>query len=203
MVPGWLVYPSLIIWSAILFLPWRPWSTREYLDADADSSETSDLAEITVLIPARNEAEFIAGTLDSLAAQGEGLHVIVIDDQSSDKTRTLAEASAYPNLNIIKGEPLPSGWSGKLWALEQGRRTVDSPFILLLDADIHLQPGTVSALLAKMKQDGLQLVSLMAYLRMESMWEKLLMPAFIFFFKLLYPFSISNSDSRLVAAAQR
>ena len=199
MDPGWLVYPGLLIWSAVLFLPWRPWSTRENLDVM--DSDAADLSEVTVLIPARNEADHISATLHALAGQGDGLHVILIDDQSRDGTRDRAEQTGLENLKIVNGELLPEGWSGKLWALEQGRRLVTTPVILLLDADIRLLPGTVHTLLAKMKHEKLQLVSLMAHLRMENPWEKLLMPAFIYFFKLLYPFRISNSETRLIAAA--
>ena len=73
--------------------------------------------------------------------------------------------------------------------------------ILLLDADIRLEPGTIPALQARMQQHDLHLVSLLAFLRMDSFWEKLLMPAFVYFFKLLYPFHLSNKGSRTVAAA--
>jgi hopene-associated glycosyltransferase HpnB len=96
---------------------------------------------------------------------------------------------------------LPAGWSGKLWALEQGFREVDTPWTLLLDADIELKPGMAAALLAKAKGDNRQFVSIMACLRMASFWEKFLMPAFIYFFKLLYPFRLANSDFPYVAAA--
>ena len=87
---------------------------------------------------------------------------------------------------------------GKLWALEQGRRTVTSQYTLLVDADIELKSGTVTALKQK---NGFALVSLMAVLEQEEPWEKLLIPAFVYFFKLLYPFSLSNSPNGLVAAA--
>ncbi|MFT5350366.1 MAG: hopene-associated glycosyltransferase HpnB, partial [Gammaproteobacteria bacterium] len=122
-------------------------------------------------------------------------------DQSTDKTVELAKQADLQKLTIIKGLPLADGWSGKLWALEQGRLKVDTAHILLLDADIELQAGTISALLIKLESKELDLVSLMAFLRMKSFWEILLMPAFIYFFKLLYPFAISNSDSKLVSAA--
>jgi hopene-associated glycosyltransferase HpnB len=88
-----------------------------------------------------------------------------------------------------------------MWALEQGRHHVRTPLTLLLDADIELRPGILAALLARRRLDGRQLLSLMAILEMESTWDKLLVPAFVYFFKLLYPFRISNSPSRLVAAA--
>ena len=195
----WLVLPGLCIWTTILLLPWRPWSTSESLEATSGS--TTDLSEITILIPARNEAPYILTTLRSLSAQGPNHKIILIDDGSTDNTATLAGSLQLPNMNIINGKPLASGWSGKLWALEQGRLQADTKYLLLLDADIRLEPGLVPALLNKLKQDELQFISLMAFLRMETMWEKMLMPAFIYFFKLLYPFRLSNSASRLVAAA--
>ena len=199
MDPGWLVFPGLAIWSGILLLPWRPWSTRESFQADPERQ--MDLSDVTVLIPARNEAHVITGTLDALQQQGGDPRVIVIDDNSTDTTRSAAQQSAVANLTIIDGAALPAGWSGKLWALEQGRRQAQTRYLVLLDADILLQPGTIAGLLEKMQRDELQMLSLMAQLRMVTIWEKLLMPAFIFFFKLLYPFHLANSDSRIIAAA--
>ena len=195
----WLVLPGLCIWATILLLPWRPWSTRESIDAT--STATADLSDITILIPARNEAPYIQATLSSASNQGHNHKIILIDDGSTDATATLAGSLQLPNLNIIQGKPLPPGWSGKLWALEQGRLQADSNYLLLLDADIRLEPGLLPALLTKLRQENLQFISLMAFLRMETRWEKMLMPAFIYFFKLLYPFQLSNSASRLVAAA--
>ena len=195
----WLVIPGLCIWSTILLLPWRPWSTRESLDATADYA--ADISELTILIPARNEVLYIETTLRSLSEQGLNHQIILIDDGSTDGTAALAASLHLPNLVIIPGQPLAPGWSGKLWALEQGRMLAQTKYLLLLDADINLQPGLVPSLLAKLKQDDLQFISLMAFLRMETGWEKILMPAFIYFFKLLYPFRLSNSTNRLVAAA--
>jgi hopene-associated glycosyltransferase HpnB len=96
-------------------------------------------------------------------------------------------------LQIISGSSLPNGWAGKLWALEQGRKLVETDLILLMDADIQLKPGILKTLVRHLKQNQLSFVSLMAELRMQSFWEKLLIPAYIYFFKLLYPFRIGNS----------
>ena len=188
------------IWLTILLLPWRPWSTREVLDASSPSAE-EDLSDITVLIPARNEAETIKATLPALTAQGRGLNIILIDDQSSDGTGQVARKAVDENLLIIKGKSLPSGWTGKLWALEQGRGHIKTPFTLLLDADIEPLPGIIGELKRAMQERDVQLISLMAELRMETFWERLLMPAFIYFFKLLYPFRLSNTGTSRVAAA--
>lgn len=196
----WLALPGLFIWAAVLLLPWRPWSTREALDG-VPGIPLPDLGQITVLIPARNEADVIGGTLAAVASQGAGQRIILIDDQSVDGTADAARASGIAGLEIVRGEALPAGWTGKLWALEQGRRRAQTPFLLLLDADIELRPGTLAALLQKLEGEQLALVSLMARLSMERFWERLLIPAFIYFFKLLYPFRLANSRWRGCAAA--
>jgi hopene-associated glycosyltransferase HpnB len=126
---------------------------------------------------------------------------VLVDDASDDGTAAVAKQAGGVALAVINSQRLPDGWSGKLWALEQGAREVKTAWTLLLDADILLAPGMVATLLDKAKRENRQLVSIMASLRMESFWEKLLMPAFIYFFKLLYPFRLANSDSPYVAAA--
>lgn len=188
------------LWLVILLMPWRAWRVAEYLDA-AEGDNKSDLSDITVLIPARNERETIEKTLKGINCQGDGLEIILVDDQSSDGTAELAGKLADERLTIIPGQPLPSGWSGKLWALEQGLHLVKTSLTLLIDADIELRPGVLVGLRNRLRQSGLQLISLMASLSMKSFWEKLLMPAFVYFFKLLYPFRLSNSQSSKVAAA--
>ena len=187
-----------VMWVGLLLVPWRPWSTREHIEADPQAGSV-DLSEITVLIPARNEADVIGLTLAGLQAQGVGLQVIVVDDQSSDNTAQIA--ASFPNTRVVSGQPLPEGWAGKLWALEQGKSQVHTPITLLLDADIQLQPGLLGALLAHKRRDNRQFVSLMADLRRTSFWVRLLLPAFVYYFKLLYPFALSNSNFRHVAAA--
>jgi hopene-associated glycosyltransferase HpnB len=160
----------------------------------------------------------IGRTIAALAEQGRGLEVVVVDDQSSDDTRGAAQRAAatangdgsifgenksvpFLKLRIVDGRPLPDGWAGKLWALEQGLAAVDRPLVLLLDADIELAPRTVPALLAKLRERDATLVSLMAELNCETFWERLLCPAFVFFFKLLYPFARSNDAAKATAAA--
>ncbi len=196
----YLVIASALIWISILLAPWRPWSVRERLESD-DAEGQDALDDVTVLIPARNEAETIGAAVASAMVQGAGISVIVIDDQSRDGTAQIARQAGEERVTVVAGEPLPSGWTGKLWALEQGRRYARTDLLLLMDADIELDPGIVAAMRRKMKTEQIRFVSLMVRLRMRSFWEKLLMPAFIFFFKLLYPFRIANSRSRLVAAA--
>ena len=189
-----------ITWLTILLLPWRPWSTREVLDASSPSAD-EDLSDITVLIPARNEADMLQTTLPALNEQGKGLNIIIVDDQSTDGTPEAACRAGGENLLILPGKSPPSGWSGKLWALEQGRSHLSTSLVLLLDADIEPLPGIIGKLRKAMREKNVHLISLMAVLRMETFWERLLMPAFIYFFKLLYPFHLSNSSSSKVAAA--
>jgi len=101
------------VWVAILLLPWRPWGTREYLDSPAAAPD-ADLHDITVVIPARNEAEVIRTTLSSLKTQGRDLSMVLVDDRSTDGTVTIARTTGMQNLHIITGEPPPTDWSGKL-----------------------------------------------------------------------------------------
>ncbi|MDB5985856.1 MAG: glycosyltransferase [Nevskia sp.] len=194
----WLAVPAAVIWFGVLLAPWRPWSTRERIEPLGDAADV-DCSDITVLIPARNEADVIAQTLASLQRQGRDLRVIVIDDQSEDDTAAIA--CRFPNVEVLAGAPLAAGWAGKLWALEQGRGRVTSPLTLLLDADIALQPGMLAALLKQRAASGAHFISLMADLRRTSFWDRLLLPAFVYFFKLLYPFHLSNSRFPYVAAA--
>lgn len=188
------------LWLILLLLPWRPWGTRERLEAQPgpDDDDLPDGSAISVLIPARNEAAVLGTTLDALRHQARGLRILVIDDQSGDATARLARERGG---EVIAGtSPLP-GWSGKLWALQQGLRTVTTPWVLLLDADIELAPGTLRALLDQAHSRRLDLVSLMAEPSLRHPVERLLMPAFVFFFKLLYPFALANGDNPHRAAA--
>ncbi len=191
---------ALLIWLVTALLPWQPWRNREVLEPEADF-ENFPLDDVTVLIPARNEAEMIAGTLAALKRQGQGLSVILVDDDSTDETVEIARCSDLDNLTIVESTTLPAGWTGKLWAQEQGLQQVKTPLLLLLDADIALKPGMLKALKLKQRRDGLQFVSLMAVLRFQSFWEKMLMPAFIYFFKMIYPFALANNPRAKMAAA--
>ncbi len=190
-----------LMWLGMALLPWRPWSVREALDAEDPVVGEQSLAEVTVLIPARNEAEIVGRTLPAVAGQGPALRALLVDDGSTDGTARRAREAAGDRVQVLRGEPLPEGWGGKLWALEQGRRRVATPLTLLLDADIALAPGIVAALLRKMRQERVAFVSLMAVPPLGSFWERLLMPAFVYFFKILYPFRLANTPSSKVAAA--
>ena len=197
---GWLItlVPALM-WLGLLLLPGRPWGIAEQLEADPQRAAHTDLSSITVLTPARNEADTLGQTLTALQQQGQGLQIVVVDDQSEDGTAQIA--ASFPNTRVIQGQSLPEGWAGKLWALEQGKNHISTPTLLLIDADIQLQPGLLAALLALKQREGRHFVSLMADLRRTSFWDRLLLPAFVYYFKLLYPFSWSNSRHPWVAGA--
>jgi hopene-associated glycosyltransferase HpnB len=192
---------AALAWLAIALIGgWRVGAL--FVPANASMA----LGDVTAIVPARNEAQTLPTCLRALAAQGTGLRIIVIDDQSTDSTaalaRDVASDSRPGSITVINGAALPSGWTGKLWALEQGRLQANTRYVLLLDADIALQPGVVPGLLQKMQQERLALASLMVDLPVQSLAEKLLIPAFVFFFKLLYPFHLSNNPRcKPVAAA--
>ncbi len=200
MIADALAVAGAVIWILVIVLPWRAWSTRERMD-EAQAGEAALLDDVTVLIPARNEAPMLGETLPAVAAQGQCLRIIVIDDASSDATADVAIGCGIRGLRVIEAGAMPRGWTGKLWALEQGRAMADRPFVVLLDADIALAPGVLRRLRERLLHEHLGLASLMVRLDMSGFWGKLLHPAFVFFFKLLYPFRLSNSRRWPVAAA--
>src|SRR5262245_24829281 len=196
-----LVALSALSWIGFALSPWGLWRNQAVLDVIESTKGADGLDEITVLIPARNEAEVILKTLRSVIAQGPELKIILIDDASEDGTVEKVRKLAKADLRVIRNLPLPSGWSGKLWALEQARQFVTTPYTLLLDADIELDRGVLNALRDNMRRRELSFISLMAMPSMSSGWEKLLMPAFVYFFKILYPFQAVNSPYAKLAAA--
>lgn len=192
---------ACLMWWGLLLAPWQPWRTRERLEAAHPGEANADPgAGVTAIIPARNEAGHIEATLQALRAQSAALHIIVVDDQSTDATAAIAR-SAAAGVQVVSGAPLPAGWTGKLWALHQGTQQASTPFLLLLDADIRLAPGVLAALRQRQRTQDAGLVSVMATLAMQHFWERLLMPAFIYFFKLLYPFALANGPARRFSAA--
>src|SRR5919198_1406562 len=167
-----VVVLSTLLWAGFALLPWRPWRNQEVLDAMERGEGDGNLRGITVLIPARNEAEVIPQVLQSLIHQGPDVRIILIDDSSEDATVEKVRQIAIQNLRIIRSAPLPSGWSGKLWALEQGQQTVRTPYTLLLDADVELAPGVIKTLRETMLREGSPFISLMAVPSMSGSWEK-------------------------------
>lgn len=191
------VFAAAACWIALWLVPWRPWSTRERLEA-ADAAASVRADDVTALVPARDEAALLGTTLAALRAQAADLRIVVVDDQSEDGTADVARAAGA---TVVGSAPLPPGWTGKLWALEQGLQAATTPWILLVDADIELAPGTLAALRTQAEHTVASLVSLAAQPRLVTFWERLLLPAFVYFFRLLYPFALSNGPSPHVAAA--
>lgn len=191
-------YSASIVWCLALMLPSRPFGMRERLEPS--KPEVADLDDITVLIPARNEATTMQRTLVAVGDQRGAAPVVIVDDQSTDATARVARETLN-TATVVTGEPPPPGWIGKVWALEQGLRTVQTPFVLLLDADIELRPGIIEALKNKAVHERLAMVSLLANLNTQRFWERILMPAYVYFFKFMYPFALVNSVSSRTAAA--
>jgi len=194
-IAGWA---AVVIWVYLLIGRGGFWRMREDRPR---ISVPSPAPRVTAVIPARNEAAVIGRAVGSLVKQhypGE-FHIVVVDDHSSDGT---AEA-AGERATVVQSAPLPSGWTGKLWAVAQGVREAArfSPdFLLLTDADIVHHPETVSALVSQATQ-GYDLVSRMATLHCETAAERALIPAFLFFFFLLYPPRWIRNPRRSVAGA--
>ncbi|MGC8713123.1 MAG: glycosyltransferase [Leptodesmis sp.] len=180
----------------------------------ADAHGRSPLPSICAVIPARNEADVIARAIRSLLTQTYPgpFQIVLVDDHSTDGTGEVAKKMAEElgqasRLTIVQAEALPAGWTGKLWAMEQGVRYTQTltplpEYLLFTDADIEHDRHNLNQLVAKAMQDDLDLVSLMVLLRCASFWEKLLIPAFVFFFQKLYPFPlVNNPNSRIAGAA--
>jgi hopene-associated glycosyltransferase HpnB len=166
---------------------------------------------VAAIVPARNEAQAIEASIGSmLGLDYPGpLKVILVDDHSTDETAALATAAAGERnrqITVLTGLSLPKGWTGKLWAMAQGAEhaeTLAEPprYLLFTDADIAMAPDTLKWLVASAEARGLVLTSLMAKLNCESLAEKGLVPAFVFFFQMLYPFKWVNEPKRKTAAA--
>ena len=194
---------ALLAWAYLLFGHARFWQSGPVLSAASPMVPIALLPAVDVVVPARDEAAGIGAALRSLLAQDYAgpLRVIVVDDGSTDGTGALARAIADPRLLVLHGQARPPGWSGKLWAVAQGVDRTDADLILLTDADIVHDPAHVATLAAKAERDGLDLVSEMVQLRCTSWAERALVPAFVFFFQLLYPFAAVNDPARATAAA--
>lgn len=167
---------------------------------------------IVAVVPARDEAAGIARSVTSILQQPYpgSLSMILIDDQSSDGTADLAARAAAAigesdRLTVLRGQPLPSGWTGKMWAVKQGLDLAaqsNPDYVLLTDADIVYSGNVVTQLATRVRNDNLVMASVMAKLRCESLAEKFLIPAFVFFFGMLYPFAwVRRSDRSTGAAA--
>ncbi|MEH2374971.1 glycosyltransferase [Nostoc sp.] len=207
-----LMLLSLTIWLGLLCFRGQFWRTDQQLEVETlYTTSLQSLPVVCAVVPARNEAELISVSLRSLLLQDYpgSFNVFLVDDRSTDRTANFAEGVAHAvgkpqQLHIITGETLPPGWSGKLWAVEQGINSASlfaPDYYLLTDADIEHDPSNLRRLVAKAVQEDLDLVSVMVRLRCESFWEKLLIPAFVFFFQKLYPFRWVNNPNNPTAAA--
>ena len=181
---------------------------------------------VVAVVPARNEATVLPAALPTLLEQDYpgAFAVVLVDDDSSDGTSAVAAAlgraadsqaaddraagredqAALPGgrLRIVAGTRTPAGWAGKVWAMAQGLRAAgDAEYVLFTDADIAYRPGTLAALVRAAEADDRVLVSQMALLRADTGWERLLVPAFVYFFAQLYPFRLVNRPGTRTAAA--
>lgn len=176
----------------------RFWQLRERLLPGAPAKP----AHVTAVIPARNEAPLISATLASLRAESfEGtLRIIVADDQSTDGTAETARAAGADQ--VVEVTTRPPDWKGKLWAVASGLRAAEpGDYFLLTDADIQYDSRDALASLIAKAENGFDLVSIMVRLRAESIGEKLLIPAFVFFFFKLYPPAWVAANGQTAAAA--
>ena len=201
----WLALLALAVWLYLLCFHGRFWSSAPQLPpADLRTLAPGALPPVDVIVPARDEVATIAPVIASLLQQdypGE-LRIILVDDNSTDGTAAAGRAAAAgaSKLLVLSGEPKPADWSGKLWAVQQGVRASTAPLLLLTDADIVHESGHVSALVAHLLSARVNLVSEMVRLHCESLAERALVPAFVYFFQMLYPFARVNDPGSTVAA---
>lgn len=188
---------SLLIWVVLAFFWGGFWQVRAF-DGDADQAGgLQRWPKIVAVVPARNEAETIARCVESLIRQEYGgeLHVVVVDDHSEDDTGALARSAAEAvgandRLTVVQAAALKAGWTGKLWALQQGveKAGAFSPeYFWFTDADIVHAPDALQRLVTRAEGQRLDLVSLMVLLQAKTGPERLLIPAFLYFFLMLYP----------------
>lgn len=194
-----LAFLSLLIWLYLVLAHGRFWSSAPELPPAAPV----ELPDVDIVIPARDEAATIGPVIASLLAQNYAgtFRIILVDDNSTDGTA--ARAGTGSNLTILTGAPKPAGWSGKLWALSQGIAASRAPVLLFADADIVHDPRHLAALVAQLLQPGqhVDMVSEMVRLNCASFAERALVPAFVYFFQMLYPFARVNDPRSGVAAA--
>lgn len=194
----------LTAWGALMALRgdfW--WADQRLIEGDLQPERWPAVA---VIVPARNEADVVAQSLSSLTAQDyEGdISVVLVDDRSEDDTA--AQACGVPGVTVVHGSDAPDGWTGKMWAVAQGvdameAADIQAEYVWLTDADIAHHPGELASLVAGSEHGGLDLNSVMVRLRVERLWDVLLIPAFVFFFQKLYPFPWVNDPARKTAAA--
>lgn len=208
-----LALVALAFWTLVLLDRRRWWPGEMSLAHPAPApGPAEEVPEVAAIVPARDEAETLRATLPALLDQTwPRFRVVLVDDRSTDGTaaaaRDIARSAGRPErLDVVEAVPTPPGWTGKLGALQTGleevRRRGGAEWVLLTDADIRHPRDSVAALLAIARSGGRDLVSVMARLRADGFWERLLIPPFVFFFQLLYPFRrVADPRSRVAAAA--
>ena len=203
----WVSISAAFAWVVLLLFRYGFWRADQVLP---EAPDPRVWPPVIAVIPARDEAETIGQVIAShmTSTYPGNFAVVVVDDHSTDGTRAAAEtadneARAFA---VLRGKPLPAGWTGKLWAMAQGIEAVEEAmpearYVLLTDADIVHAPDTVERLVAHAEHHSLAMVSLMARLRAKGIWGWLLVPAYVFFFQKLYPFPAVNNPHSSVAAA--
>ena len=188
---------SLLVWVYLVLAHGRFWASAPELPPAAPS----EAPDVDIIIPARDEVETIGPVIASLVAQDYTgrFRIILVDDNSTDGTAAAAGTAA--NLVVMSGQPKPAGWSGKLWALSQGITASTAPVLLFVDADIVHDPRHLASLVARLQQPRVDMVSEMVRLNCASLAERALVPAFVYFFQMLYPFARVNDPRSGVAAA--
>ncbi|MBS0255080.1 MAG: glycosyltransferase [Proteobacteria bacterium] len=197
----WLAWAALAGWVVLALSGFWLCAERDERAALADPQVWP---EVVAVVPARDEAEVIARSLSSLAAQDYSgpFRVVLVDDNSSDGTGAIARGLGIARLTVLDGAPLAAGWTGKLWAVHQGIAAAGSPhFLWLTDADIAHAPDTLRRLVGIATAGDRKLVSLMALLPAKGWAERALVPAFIWFFMMLYPFNRVNRPGWVAGAA--
>ncbi len=193
-----IVLLSLCAWVYLFFAHGAFWRSRPQLGAAVAPQSPPD---VDIIVPARDEAETIRAAIASLLAQDYAgkFGVLLVDDNSTDGTADLAGADS--KLRVLRLDSKPAGWSGKLWAVREGIAATGAPIVLLTDADIVHDPAHLTSLVSKLIGSHLDLVSEMVRLNCCSLAERVLVPAFVYFFQMLYPFARVNQARSQVAAA--
>ena len=195
---------ALLAWLAIALRPGRFWDLQPVLEEQPAPPEPAAWPSVCALVPARNERACLPRTLPALLAQDYPgrWQIVLVDDRSEDGTAALARGLGAGRVTVVDGRPLPDGWAGKVWALDQGAAAAGRPdYLWLTDADIVHAAGSLRGLVAASEAGGLALNSAMARLSTRSAAERLLVPPFLFFFNLLYPMRLVNGPGRTAAAA--
>jgi hopene-associated glycosyltransferase HpnB len=198
------------IWVYLVLFHGRYWRERP---AKAPAEGPKHWPEVAAIVPARNEAPVVGEAVRSLLKQDYPgkLRIILVDDQSSDATAdivraTAAELGAADRVWVIEGKTLPKGWTGKMWAVHQGSHELEdfSPgakYVWLTDADIAHEADSLRGLVARAEAGNLALTSLMARLKTDTVAERMLIPAYVYFFQMLYPFAWVSDPKRKMAGA--